>query len=113
MSVNKIQAKVYDEYVKNGYLAWLQNKGKEGELAEIGLITTEIAEAMEEIRNPNTNYQNVMFECADIIIRTLNFMSRMYEESQTWTQPLKLASFYVHSKHRKNLKRGWHHGREL
>lgn len=73
-----IQSKVYTEYVHNGYLDMWMNPTDEqkqifADIAELGLIGTEITETMEKIRSGEIDYGD---ELADIIIRTLNFSSR-------------------------------------
>ena len=111
MNLTEIQFLVYEEYKKNGYhLMWekaeiiLRNHELDGivQLGEIGLFCTEIAEAMEEVRDANKNGE-LGNELADIIIRVLNFASRKginIEEK-------------ILLKHEKNLKRGQRHGRDI
>ena len=68
---------MYSEYRKNGYLDMWNKNGKVGDIAELGLILTEISEAMEETRLQGiTSNDKLYIECADIIIRTMNFMTR-------------------------------------
>ena len=97
MSVEEIQDMLFVTYKKNGHFdMWnlpdtslgkgmqkiLERNGytisirKIFDLAEVGLIGTEVAELQEEIRNKNTNKNKIGEECADIIIRVLNYMSR-------------------------------------
>ena len=101
---------VWKEYEKNGYCEmWekarkiLAKHGITGivELAEVGLFVTEIAEAMEEIRNGNKKKEGT--EHADAIIRIMNYCTRM-------GIPLEKA---ILAKHEKNLKREKLHGREV
>jgi NTP pyrophosphatase (non-canonical NTP hydrolase) len=83
LTLNEIQTLVYKEYIDNGYLnMWLDSQSLKGlitkrqyinDIAELGLITTEVSEAIESIR---LNKNNLGEECSDIIIRVLNFMSR-------------------------------------
>lgn len=83
MDLKDIQSKLFEEYKKNGYLEmWTDGfrnndnqKQSIRDIAELGLIVTEISEAMEEIREPKNN-SDLFIECSDIIIRTLNFMTR-------------------------------------
>lgn len=108
-----LQKEVFKEYSKNGYiLSWsiLENQYTELQakldIAELGLITTEIAEAMEEIRNKEKNDRETQLdrlglECADIIIRTLNFMSRNAIN----------ATYYINKKIEINNKRTKLHDR--
>jgi hypothetical protein len=108
MDLNTIQEKVYREYVRNGYKKmWNKSKciktQKIRDIAELGLVTTEVSEAIEEIRNHNTNIDNLGFECADIIIRTLNFMTRKGLN----------ANNYIINKSKKNLLRKKLHNRDV
>jgi hypothetical protein len=73
------------------------------DIAELSLVTTEVTEAIEEIRNHNTNIDNLGFECADIIIRTLNFMTRKGLN----------ANNYIINKSKKNLLRKKLHNRDV
>jgi hypothetical protein len=111
--LNEIQNKLVEEYIKNGYWKmWTAPEQKHRDIlklsyqkifdiAELGLICTEISEAMEEVRNKKTNDNKLAIECADIIIRVLNFMSR-----KSWD-----AEKYINKKNRINLVRGERHGR--
>lgn len=106
--IKKLQKLMFNEYEKNGYLQewlWVINSTgqKKLDIAELGLITTEISEAIEEIRNKNTDIEHLGEECADILIRTLNFMSRKGLD----------ASYYILKKYQKNLGRGKLHGRAV
>ena len=76
MEINKLQEILYEEYCKNGYKDMWNSSGKVADIAELGLIVTEISEAMEEVRNKNTDMNHVEMECADILIRVINFMTR-------------------------------------
>lgn len=102
-NLDEIQRILFREYIKNGYLDSWNREGKIGDIAELGLIITEVAEAMEEVRNKNTNETKLMMECADILIRVLNFMTRKDQ----------FAEYFILRKHRKNLKRGKLHGRGI
>lgn len=109
----EIQSIVYEEYTKNGYLeewtnGFMNSKNritKKFDIAELGLIVTEVSEAMEEIRNDEkyNEHDDIFIECADIIIRTLNFMSRHGVN----------AEYYILYKHNKNLERGLLHGKQV
>ena len=112
MNMKTIQSKVFDEYAKNGYQQmWnrarelLRPEGLDGivDLAELGLCITELCEAMEEVRNKKVDKNALMTECADAIIRILNFMSN----KNCWADKCILA------KHEKNLKREKLHGRGI
>lgn len=115
MELNEIQNILFAEYKKNGYLdMWnnsyiIKNNGKfeldfrKTDIAELGLIVTEISEAQEVIRrykNINNLRYQLKVECADIIIRTLNFMSRKNM----------LVESVILRKNRINLSRGKLHG---
>lgn len=109
LSLKEIQEMVYKEYVKNGYeKLWNSDFGQEDVyrincLAELGLIATEVSEAMELIRKEKCTPQDMAFECADIIIRTLNFMSRMGLD----------ADLAIRLKHEQNLRRGKLHRKRI
>lgn len=109
-NLREIQKIVFEEYKKNGYLLnWgchTPNIQPKIDLAELGLIVTEVSEAMEAIRTiPNLQQQktNLGFECADIIIRTLNFMSRNAID----------ATFFINAKNEINMNRGKLHGKAV
>lgn len=108
-TLRELQKKVYEEYVKNGYdKFWsIPKSGIHNNLniesiidiAELGMINTEVSEAIEKSfikDNPSLG-----FECADIIIRTLNFMSRKGLD----------AEFYIERKNNTNIERGYLHGK--
>ena len=71
----EIQKLVYAEYQKNGFEMYFNQYGACGDLAELGLIVTEISEAIECIRKHN-RYLKLDYELADIIIRVMNFANR-------------------------------------
>jgi len=101
--MNELQEILFKEYVKNGYLEMWNNIEFPHifDIAELSLINTEVSEAIEEIRG-NNDLKKIGLECADIIIRTLNFMTRKGLD----------AKFYILKKHKKNLKRGLLHGKK-
>lgn len=105
MTINEIQKAVFEEYVKNGYYEMWSNieNQKVADIAELGLIGTEVSETMEEIRSKEVCPTKVEAECADIIIRVLNFMTRNYLDP---FEGLRLA-------HATNLKRGKLHGKGM
>jgi hypothetical protein len=70
------------------------------DIAELGMITTEVSEAIEKVFK-DTDINSIMFECADVIIRTLNFMSRKGYD----------AEVYILQKNNINIKRGNFHGK--
>jgi len=111
MNLSEIQSLVFEEYKKNGYYdRWeraeiiLRNHGLDGivQLGEVGLFCTEIAEAMEDIRDADMGDQ-LGSELADIIIRVLNFASRMGIDIER----------QILAKHETNMERGQFHGRHI
>lgn len=110
MNLKEIQEMVFKEYIKNGYLKMWNNNTKYShihrnhkvyDIAELALINTEVSEATEELRKKKTRKFFIGVECADIMIRTLNFMSRKGLD----------AEFYINFKHEKNMNREKLHGR--
>jgi len=73
ISMMEIQDLVFIEYCGHGFIKKFSEHGEVGDIAELGLIGSEISEAMEVIR---TGQGNLDEEVADIIIRALNFLSR-------------------------------------
>ncbi len=57
--LKEIQALIFQEYIKNGYKKeWTDYRPgvqKKIDIGELGLVGTEISEAMEEVRSKNTN----------------------------------------------------------
>ena len=115
-SLLEIQNLVFQEYKNNDYLEeWTfkpyksinsykginSSEQKIYDIAELGLIMTEISEAIEEIRKKETDLNKLGLECADIIIRTLNFMSRKCI----------IAEYFIISKNSVNEKRKKLHGK--
>jgi hypothetical protein len=84
ITIEELQTLIFKEYEKNGYHKMWTNGFKNNspeqpifDIAELSLIVTEISEAIEEKRkNGLIDSENLFIECADIIIRTLNFMIR-------------------------------------
>ena len=112
MHLREIQKLVFNEYTINGYLKmWSNNFSKNYtqieniyDIAELGLINTEISESLEIIRQSkfldDTNSENMGLELADIIIRVLNFASRKNMDIE----------YYILEKNRFNLNREKLHG---
>ena len=115
MELDEIQKLVYEEYKKNGYLdMWTASvpppkdyseEQRIMDLAEVGLINTEVSEALEDIRK--FGYPMLLDklgnELADIIIRALNFGSRKGIDVES----------YILSKNGVNLERGERHGKKI
>lgn len=115
MHSKQLQEILFIEYKKNGYLdMWnypISNDNLRSQrifdIAELGLIVTEISEAQEIIRNTkDTNWANrrLKNECADIIIRTLNFMSR---------KGFNDAEKIILHKNKQNFRRDYLHGKRV
>ena len=77
------QELVFIEYKRNGYLEYWETAFECDDeeraqqivnLAEAGLFTTEIAELLEDVRDQKRSHYGI--ECADIVIRVMNFCSR-------------------------------------
>lgn len=110
MELKKIQEKMFEEYKKNGYLDFWSipksglhindNIQTISDIAELGMINTEVSETIEKVFRRGYK-QDIGFECADIIIRTLNFMSRLGLD----------AEFYIERKNNTNLERGYLHNK--
>jgi hypothetical protein len=112
MDLDLIQEFVYIEYRKNGYLdEWTvhpfegnySKTQRKFDIAELGLIVTEISESIEEIRKKDYQFYDLGIECADIIIRVLNFMSRKNLNAES----------FIKLKHKQNMKREKLHGKEV
>jgi len=105
MELREIQKMVFEEYIQNGYKEkWASaDDFRMACIAELGLVVTEVSEAIEEVRNQKISYEKIMCECADIIIRVLNFVSRLGGDIEP----------FIIKKHEKNLKRGEAHGRGI
>ena len=110
MNLKDIQNLVYIEYVKNGYSErWTQEYFKSHpiefelliDLAEVGLINTEVSELLEDIRD--NNIEKYGEESADIIIRVMNWCKRKGIDLET----------HIIKKHEKNLTRGELHGKAI
>jgi NTP pyrophosphatase (non-canonical NTP hydrolase) len=110
MSFKEIQNLVYEEYVTNGYADfWRKTDSpltqKIADIAEFGFITTEIAEGIEEMFKSydyqNGNSDELGLECADVVIRVMNFCSRLGIDLERM----------IIIKHEKNMLRGYLHGK--
>lgn len=74
ISKNFLEA-IFREYLQHEKNLIFEDKGDVGDLAELGLVCEEIGEAMTVIRK-KLGKNELALECADIIIRTLNFAMR-------------------------------------
>jgi len=101
MEFKDIQKLVYEEYKKNGFEEFF-NKNKEcGDIAEIGLITSEIGEALNYCRDRNEKFLSI--ELADIVIRVLNYCNRKNIDLE----------FYIIAKNRINNRRDKYHSKKV
>lgn len=105
MNLLDFQNTIFDEYIRNGYLdRWNRTiPERDGDLGELAKIVTEVSEAIVEVSEKETDLEKLAKECADIIIRTVNFMSRKGID-------LEKALMKAHNK---NLDRGHLHGKEI
>lgn len=110
MDFEAIQDLVYEEYVKNGYeerwnhaseLLLRASFGRIVDVAEVGLFSTEVSEAQEEIRHDNPKKEEE--EIADMIIRAMNYCSRKGYHLQE----------AILAKHEINMKRDFLHGKKV
>lgn len=110
MEFDDIQALVFRSYQKSGhYKMWQKDFTNEYtqeqriyDIAEISLITTEISELVEGIRKGEDFLgDDLCFELADIIIRTLNFATRKSSRME----------HYIIKKNRINSEREHLHGK--
>lgn len=111
-TLKDLQRKVFIGYQMNGYeKMWNYPKNnnlsiktqKIFDIAELGLVNTEVAEAIEEIRKHKINRDKLASECVDILIRVLNFMSRNNLD-------LEITLYKINNK---ELSRGYLHGKEV
>jgi len=102
MEFKDLRKLVYEEYKRNGFEEFF-NKNKEcGDLAEIGLIASEIGEALDYIRDDKeTKY--IAVELADIVIRVLNYCNRKNIDLE----------FYIIAKNCINKRRSKYHGKKV
>ena len=110
MEVFDLQQLVFEEYKRNGYAErWTQEYFKAHpiefelliDLAEVGLINTEVSELLEDIRT--NSLEKYGEECADIVIRVMNFCNRRGIDLET----------HILKKHEKNQKREYLHGKTI
>lgn len=116
MNLEELQKMLYEEYKSNGYEeAWNNNDLNvtvKTDLAELGLIVTEVSEAMECVRDgdytarqdPLTKkWEGLPIEIVDIIVRAFNFANRKHLDLEP----------YFKLKTEQNHKRGSLHGRKV
>lgn len=76
MEFDNIKKAVFIPYWKNGFLEEMNSNGRFGDITEMALITTEVSEAIEDLRQKEINKEHLAEECADIVIRVMNFCNR-------------------------------------
>jgi len=113
MNLTEIQKLVYEEYTKNGYLGMFtvcdENVYNElqrlVDIAELGLIDTEVSEAIEDVRKLGYPLllEELGIELSDVIIRALNFASRKGIDIEP----------HLLRKHYKNMSREKKHGKKV
>jgi len=102
MEFKDLQKLVYEEYKKNGFEEFFNRNKECGDIAEIGLIASEIGEALDYIRDDKeTKYVSV--ELADIVIRVLNYCNRKNIDLE----------FYIIAKNRINCRRDKYHNKKV
>jgi len=110
MNVWELQKLVFQEYIKNGYSErWTQEYFKSHpiefelliDLAEVGLINTEVSELLEDIRT--NSIEKYGEECADIVIRVMNWCTRKGID----------LGIHILNKHEKNKNREYLHGKAI
>ena len=110
LEFKEFQKMVFEEYKLNGYAErWTRDYFLNNplefdlliDLAEVGLINTEVSELLEDIRN--NDREKWGDECADIVIRVMNFCNR---------KGINLEPHII-GKHGKNLNREFLHGRTI
>jgi len=105
VNLREIQQEHYEISTKKGYTENWNNYGKIGDIAEVSLIVTEVSELLEELRKHENKFsrEHIAEECADIVIRVMNFMSRKDLD-------LDIALWL---KNNKNKNRRWLHGKAV
>lgn len=103
--MKELQKLVYEEYKKNGYEKQWSEFPNDGiaDIAELGLVDTEISEAIECIRKRRPK-DELAFELADAVIRIMTFATRKGIDD---------LGYYIQAKHEKNMERGYLHGRKV
>jgi len=101
MEFKDVQKLVYEEYKQNGFEAFFNQHDDIGDIAEIGLISSEVGEALDYCRDKNEKF--LALELADIAIRLFNFCNR---------KGIDLESFII-IKNRINEQRTKFHGKKV
>lgn len=86
---------IFQQYLQDEKHLIFEDKGEVGDIAELGLICEEIGEAMTTIRKKEGKDQ-LALECADIIIRTLNFSMRKGLSIETGLKEAHLKNSWRH-----------------
>ena len=76
MDFDRLKQLVFKHYYQKGFFQEMNEHGRFGDITELALINTEVAEAIEEIRQKEINKDHLTEECADIVIRVMNFCNR-------------------------------------
>ena len=102
MDLRDIQRMLFKHYKQKGFYDKWKSIYPDwaADLAELALITSEVSEAMEEVRD--NNFEGLANELAGIVIRVLNFASRKGIDLET----------NILSEHKRNLSRPSLHGRK-
>ena len=74
MNFKEIQQLVYEEYVKNKFQENWEKQGSFGDFKEFAKVAEEVFEGLDEISK--NDLPKLRFECADIVIRIMNFCTR-------------------------------------
>jgi NTP pyrophosphatase (non-canonical NTP hydrolase) len=101
MNFKELMDLVFQEYVANGFADKFTENKEFDDLVEMALITTEVSEAIESLRN--NDLPELGYECADIIIRVMNFCNR---------KGIDLERFIL-LKNNVNMKREKYHGKKI
>lgn len=125
MELNELIEMVFTEYLKNDYYDMWELKNalyyfgdrtevndefygvfeqlkRIADIAEVGLMNTEVSELLEAIRK-DKDEDEIGFECADIAIRLFNYCSRKRIDLE----------YYIERKHNINMQREKLHGKKV
>jgi len=101
MEFKDIMKLVYPEYQQNGFEAFFNQHDDIGDIAEIGLVSSEVGEALDYCRDKNEKF--MALELADICIRVFNFCNRKGIDLE----------FYIIAKTHINNTRSKFHGKKV